>query len=72
MSDKTLAERRGFLRALGFGAAAAGAGTAAAQRADSVPPAQAKKENEAGRLAPRYQANAQDVQAFYRTNRYEQ
>jgi hypothetical protein len=67
-------ERRGFLRALGLGTAAAAttAGSAVAQRADAVPAGQAAKENEGQRLAPRYQANGEDVQAFYRTNRYEQ
>ncbi|SDB70234.1 hypothetical protein [Belnapia rosea] len=73
MNEKTTAARRGFLRALGLGsAAAAGAGTAVAQRADSVPPRMAEKEKAAQRAAARYQANAADVQAFYRTNRYEQ
>ncbi|HYZ30983.1 MAG TPA: hypothetical protein VE684_01730 [Crenalkalicoccus sp.] len=65
--------RRGFLRALGFGtaAAAAGATRALAERADSVPPSEARKENAAQRTAARYQPDAADVQAFYRTNRYE-
>lgn len=64
--------RRGFLKALGLGtAAAAAAAPALAQRADSVPAAQARKENEQQRLAPRYKADSADVQAFYRTNRYE-
>ena len=40
------------------------------QRADAVPPGLARKENEAERAKARYQANAADVQAFYRTNRY--
>ena len=65
------AARRGFLRALGLGAgAAAVATTAEAQRADRVPADQARKENQSQRLAARYQPNAADVQAFYRTNRY--
>jgi hypothetical protein len=65
------AVRRGFLKALGLGTAAAAAAPALAQRADSVPAANARKEDEAGRLAARYKADAPDVQAFYRTNRYE-
>lgn len=64
--------RRGFLKALGMGtAAAAAAAPAVAQRADSVPSRDARKENEQQRNAGRYQPNAADVQAFYRTNRYE-
>jgi hypothetical protein len=71
MSEKP-AERRGFLRALGLGtaAAAATAGTAAAQRADAVPSRDARKENEAGRIGARYK-ESEHVKAFYRTNRYE-
>ncbi|MBW6400837.1 twin-arginine translocation signal domain-containing protein [Roseomonas sp. HJA6] len=77
-TDKSAAERRGFLRTLGLGgvAAAAAVGVAEAaepagyQRADSVPSGLARKENEAERVKARYQANAADVQAFYRTNRY--
>lgn len=66
------AVRRGFLKALGLGTAAAAAATPAlAQRADSVPARDARKENEAQRLAPRYKADSAQVQAFYRTNRYE-
>jgi len=73
-----VAERRGFLRALGLGgvaaASAAGAveaaGTYDPQRADAVPPALARKEDAAERVKARYQANAADVQAYYRTNRY--
>ncbi len=64
--------RRGFLKALGLGTAvAAAAAPAVAQRADSVPSRDARKENEQQRLAARYQPNAAGVQAFYRTNRYE-
>jgi hypothetical protein len=63
--------RRGFLKALGLGTAAAAAAPALAQRADSVPAAEARKEDESHRLAARYRPNAADVQAFYRTNRYE-
>jgi len=71
--DATVVERRrGFLRALGLAAAGAtAAAPAAAQRADAVPAGQARKENEGQRLATRYRADAPDVQAFYRTNRYE-
>jgi hypothetical protein len=66
------AVRRGFLKALGLGtAAAAAAAPALAQRADSVPAADARKENQATRTAARYKADSPDVQAFYRTNRYE-
>ncbi|MBP0463568.1 twin-arginine translocation signal domain-containing protein [Roseomonas sp. PWR1] len=69
-----MAERRGFLKALGLGgAAAAAAGVAEAAgpvRADAVPAGTARKENEADRLKARYQANSAHVQAFYRTNRY--
>ncbi|MGG5818338.1 twin-arginine translocation signal domain-containing protein [Falsiroseomonas sp. HW251] len=63
--------RRGFLKALGIGTAAAAAAPAIAQRADSVPARDARKENEGQRIAARYRADAADVQAFYRTNRYE-
>jgi hypothetical protein len=64
--------RRGFLKALGLGtAAAAAAAPAVAQRADSVPARDARKESEQQRNAGRYQPQAADVQAFYRTNRYE-
>ncbi len=72
--DRQVAERRGFLKALGIGgAAAAAAGVAEAAgpiRADAVPAGTARKENEADRLKARYQANSAHVQAFYRTNRY--
>jgi hypothetical protein len=67
-------KRRGFLSALGLGGAAAAAAVAApalAQRADSVPSRDARKENAQARTAQRYQPNSADVQAFYRTNRYE-
>jgi len=66
------AVRRGFLKALGLGTAvAAAAAPALAQRADSVPARDAKKENEAQRLAARYKPDSAHVQAFYRTNRGE-
>ena len=64
-------ERRGFLKVLGIGTAAAVvADSALAQRADSVPARDARKENASQRTAARYNANSPDVQAFYRTNRY--
>ncbi|MCS6892080.1 MAG: twin-arginine translocation signal domain-containing protein [Rhodovarius sp.] len=66
-------ERRGLLKALGLTTAAAAATVAApalAQRADSVPAREARKENESRRTAARYQPNSAHVQAFYRTNRY--
>lgn len=66
------AARRGFLKALGLGtAAAAAAAPALAQRGDAVPARDARKENEAQRLAARYKPDSAHVQAFYRTNRYE-
>jgi hypothetical protein len=65
------AVRRGLLKALGLGTAAAAAAPALAQRADSVPAAQARKENESQRLAARYKPDSTDVRDFYRTNRYE-
>jgi hypothetical protein len=64
------AVRRGFLKALGLGTAAAAA-PALAQRADGVPARDARKENESQRTAARYKADSAQVQAFYRTNRYE-
>lgn len=71
-SGEERAVRRGFLKALGLGTAAAAAvAPAIAQRADSVPARDARKENEQQRLAARYQPNAAGVQNFYRTNRYE-
>lgn len=70
-NDDRAAQRRGFLRTLGIGAAAAAASSpAAAQRADAVPAGQARKENEADRVKARYRVT-EDVAAFYRTNRYE-
>lgn len=72
--EKKVAERRGILKALGLGgAAAAAAGVADAAewtRADAVPAGTARKENQADRLKARYKADGRDVQAFYRTNRY--
>lgn len=67
-----VAERRGFLRALGLGTAAAAAATApaAAERADAVPARDARKENKDQRVAARYR-ETDHVKAYYRTNRYE-
>lgn len=71
-TEKQAAVRRGFLKALGLGtAAAAAAAPALAQRSDQVRSRDARKENEAQRLAPRYRADSPDVQAYYRTNGYE-
>lgn len=71
--QETAGKRRGFLKTLGFGTAAAAAAVtpALAQRADAVPSRDARKENAATRTAARYQPNSPAVQAFYRTNRYE-
>jgi hypothetical protein len=72
-STNDVPQRRGFLKALGIGGAAAAATVAEAAgpiRADAVPAGTARKESEADRLKARYQPNAADVQAFYRTNRY--
>ncbi len=61
-------QRRGFLRGLGLAAGAAAAATpAAAERSDTVPAGQARKESEAEKRAPRYRETAH-VKAFYRTN----
>jgi hypothetical protein len=62
--------RRGVLRALGLAAGAVAAAPALAQRADAVPPGEARKESAAQRLAPRYR-ESEHVRAYYRTNRYE-
>ena len=71
MSDEKTV-RRGVLKALGLGTAAAAAAVPAlAQRADSVPAGEARKENEAQRNAARYKPDSAHVQAFYRTNGYE-
>lgn len=73
-NERPTSERRGFLKVLGLGgAAAAVAGVAEAAgplRADAVPAGTARKENEADRLKARYQADSAHVQAFYRTNGY--
>lgn len=65
--------RRGFLKVLGFGSAAAVAASVPvlAQRSDSVPARAARREDNLTRIAARYQPNSPHVQAFYRTNRFE-
>jgi hypothetical protein len=65
--------RRGFLKVLGFGSAAAAAATVPvlAQRTDSAPGRETRREDNTTRLGARYKPNSPDVQAFYRTNRYE-
>lgn len=72
MGQDTEAKRRGFLRTLGFGAAAAAAAStpAVAQRADAVPAGTARKEPAQERVKARYRETPH-VAAFYRTNRYE-
>ena len=63
-------QRRGFLRGLGMaGAAAAAAAPAEAQRADSVPAGDARKESDAEKRAARDRETAH-VQTYYRTNRF--
>lgn len=66
--DGKVAERRGFLKALGLagGAAAAAAAPAVAQNAAQPRP---RKETEAEKVAARYR-ETDHVKAFYRTNRY--
>ncbi len=68
--------RRGFLRALGLGGAAAATATVPAalaaespSRADAVPRDLARKENAAERVAARYR-ETDHVKLFYATNRY--
>jgi len=58
--------RRGFLKALGLSAGAAAAATPLV-----ATPAVARESAAEARKA-RYQRNSPHVQAFYRTNRYEQ
>ncbi len=72
MTEQAPAERRGFLKALGFAAVAAPAVASAEEshRADSVPPGSAQKEVGRDRTKARYQADSALVHAFYNTNRY--
>jgi hypothetical protein len=62
---KTTLGRREFLRTLGAGATAAAA--AATPLADE---ARADTESNDEKRKARYQANSQEVQTFYRVNRY--
>ena len=62
---KTTLGRREFLRTLGAGATAAAA--AATPLADK---ARADTESNDEKRKARYQANSQEVQTFYRVNRY--
>ena len=66
MSDHvpTKVGRRELLRVLAVGGVAAAAGAA------PLPPAAAASVTNAEKTKARYQANAPDVQAFYRVNRY--
>lgn len=73
--NETAGRRRGFLKTLGFGTAAAAAAAtpalASSPRADAVPARDARKEDAPTRTAARYRADSAHVQAYYRTNRYE-
>ena len=78
MADDKTSERRGFLRTLGIGAAAAATTAAAAQatnipgfeREDVVPSGvSVDKENREARLKARYR-ETEHVATYYRTNRY--
>lgn len=66
MNDRLPAnvDRRELLRVLALG------GVAAAASAAPLAPAAADSENDSEKRKARYQANAPDVQAFYRVNRY--
>jgi hypothetical protein len=65
MNDRLPANvgRRELLRVLALG------GVAAAASAAPLAPAAADSENDSEKRKARYQANAPDVQAFYRVNR---
>jgi FtsP/CotA-like multicopper oxidase with cupredoxin domain len=67
MSGEAAPARRGFLKALGLSAGAA----AAASPLVAPSPAAARESTAEARKA-RYQPTSAHVQAFYRTNRYEQ
>jgi hypothetical protein len=62
---KPAVARRDLLRVLAFGSAAKVAGTAV-----SVVPAAADSESNSEKRKARYQPNSQEVQTFYRVNRY--
>jgi hypothetical protein len=66
MNDRLPAnvDRRELLRVLALG------GVAAAASAAPLAPAAGDSENDSEKRRARYQANAPDVQAFYRVNRY--
>ena len=63
--QKTPLARRDLLRALGIGA-----GAAVAASAPLIEQAAADSETADEKRKARYQANAPDVQAYYRVNRY--
>jgi hypothetical protein len=65
---KTPLGRRDVLRVLGFGGAAAAVGASA----PLVEPAAAQGVSDSEKRKARYQANAADVQNYYRVNRYPQ
>ncbi len=62
---KTSVGRRDFLRALG-----AGAGVAATAAAPLATAARADSENNNDKRKARYNGNSENVQTFYRVNRY--
>jgi anaerobic selenocysteine-containing dehydrogenase len=71
-NELKVAERRGFLKALGLATGAAAAAAAAAPAAAqtiSTTPGRPAKEGEAERVKTRYR-ETDHVRAFYRTNRY--
>lgn len=65
-AEKPALRRRDVLRALGFGAGAA----AAVSAAPLVEPAAAQGVSDAEKRKARYQPNSADVQNYYRVNRY--
>ncbi len=72
MTDETASRRRGGAEAQRLEEAAAAPALAASPRADAVPARDSRKEDARTRTAARYKADSAHVQAFYRTNRYEQ